>query len=293
MWLVDGRKLRRGRIEAGLSALELADKSGVALRTIQAIEAARAPSRARPATVRDLAGALGVATTDIARVDAEPAARRREASSPPPSPASTASTASTPSTPSTPSAPPGTPTGVETSRLSALVEEEEAAGLPPRERGGVPYLTARALSHVYTAYELHVGLDVVLEGRVRQERGIPPQEAALLGGRMGVAARFFLEHEVLPGRTLQTTVHAVEPALVKALQHALARVATVRASLVATPFDGDPPRGFSAFHTTKPRPWTFVAREVLAAEAGRQGDAGGRKATTARGKTTKIAPRPR
>ena len=153
----------------------------------------------------------------------------------------------------------------------------------------MPYLTARALSHVYTAYELHVGLEVVLEGRVRQERGIPPQEAALLGGRMGVAARFFLEHEVLPGRTLQTTVHAVEPALVKALQHALARVATVRASLVATPFDGDPPRGFSAFHTTKPRPWTFVAKEILSAEAERGGAAGGRKAATARGKTKTAA----
>ena len=70
-------KLRQARLDAGLSQQQLADKSGVAMRTIQNWESAeRNPSNF--AKVEQLAKVLGVTTTELFLMTAIPSSLRRE-----------------------------------------------------------------------------------------------------------------------------------------------------------------------------------------------------------------------
>jgi transcriptional regulator with XRE-family HTH domain len=57
---LDGERLRRLRLERGLSQRELADKAGMSQSTIVLLERRGRSDRFHPSTVRKLSGALGV-----------------------------------------------------------------------------------------------------------------------------------------------------------------------------------------------------------------------------------------
>ena len=57
---LDGERLRRLRLERGLTQRELADKAGMSQSTIVLLERRGRSERFHPSTVRKLSGALGV-----------------------------------------------------------------------------------------------------------------------------------------------------------------------------------------------------------------------------------------
>jgi transcriptional regulator with XRE-family HTH domain len=62
---LDGERLRRLRLERGLSQRELADKAGMSQSTIVLLERRGRSERFHPSTVRKLSGALGVDTAEL------------------------------------------------------------------------------------------------------------------------------------------------------------------------------------------------------------------------------------
>jgi transcriptional regulator with XRE-family HTH domain len=62
---LDGERLRRLRLERGLSQRELADKAGMSQSTIVLLERRRRSERFHPSTVRKLSGALGVNASEL------------------------------------------------------------------------------------------------------------------------------------------------------------------------------------------------------------------------------------
>ena len=62
---LDGERLRRLRLERGLSQRELADKAGMSQSTIVLLERRGRSERFHPSTVRKLSGALGISTAEL------------------------------------------------------------------------------------------------------------------------------------------------------------------------------------------------------------------------------------
>lgn len=62
---LDGEKLRRLRLERGLSQRELADKAGMSQSTIVLLERRGRSDRFHPSTVRKLSGALGIDAAEL------------------------------------------------------------------------------------------------------------------------------------------------------------------------------------------------------------------------------------
>jgi transcriptional regulator with XRE-family HTH domain len=62
---LDGERLRRLRLERGLSQRELADKAGMSQSTIVLLERRGRSERFHPSTVRKLSGALGVDAAEL------------------------------------------------------------------------------------------------------------------------------------------------------------------------------------------------------------------------------------
>ena len=62
---LDGEKLRRLRLERGLSQRELADKAAMSQSTIVLLERRGRSERFHPSTVRKLSGALGVEAAEL------------------------------------------------------------------------------------------------------------------------------------------------------------------------------------------------------------------------------------
>jgi len=62
---LDGEKLRRLRLERGLSQRELADKAAMSQSTIVLLERRGRSERFHPSTVRKLSGALGVDAAEL------------------------------------------------------------------------------------------------------------------------------------------------------------------------------------------------------------------------------------
>ena len=60
-----GERLRRLRLERGLSQRELADKAGMSQSTIVLLERRGRSDRFHPSTVRKLSGALGVNAAEL------------------------------------------------------------------------------------------------------------------------------------------------------------------------------------------------------------------------------------
>ena len=62
---LDGKRLRRLRLERGLSQRELAESAGMSQSTIVLLERRGRSERFHPSTVRKLSGALGVDASEL------------------------------------------------------------------------------------------------------------------------------------------------------------------------------------------------------------------------------------
>jgi hypothetical protein len=218
--------------------------SGVSLRTLRDLEAE--DRSARLTTIDCLAKAFGVEPREIARPSsgaAEPKPRRRASAPPPPPPAYGVTQLPKPS------------------RLEQLVTLEMGLEpLPAITTHGliVPALDAKKYQDIFTAYAPHEGTLSYVTGRVDLQRGISREEAALLGTRSGVGARFHFVREIAPGHEIGMTVHTAWAEDTLALQEALGGHATVVVRVVLAPEEtvtlGE---GFSFFMSERPRPWAL------------------------------------
>jgi transcriptional regulator with XRE-family HTH domain len=256
-WFVSPNALSRARLDQLLSQEQLAKKSGVSVRSIRSYESAEQAVRLE--TLQCLAKALTIEARDLGAIRAKGESARARPS--------TAVPASAP-----PPLPPGNPALPPRSQLETMIDLERAAGLSESPlqtpAGPVPPLTAKRLQDVFTAYALHEGQRFCLTGKVDSTRGIPSEEAKLLGGRAGVASRFHILKEVAPGRPLGVTVHASKAEHTAALLDFGHRDVTLLLRVVVVP--GEPTAdgpGFSSFitKTTSKRPWTFLVESVTAA----------------------------
>jgi transcriptional regulator with XRE-family HTH domain len=252
-WFVQPDALMNARLERMLGQAELAQKSGVSLRSIQGYE--RNEQRIRLESLQCLAKALAVEVKAIGKVHAVAGAREakaKAAASAPPSPAAPPSVL-----------PPRTP-------LETLVDLERGAGVEAgaieTAEGPIETLTTKRLQDVLTAYALYEGRLFALTGKVEGMRGIAQAEAALLGSRNGIAARFHIVREVIPGQPVGVTVHTATAKHTEALQKSYGDApVTLHLRVVLVP--GEPNEegpGFSSFITrlTTKRLWTFVVVEV-------------------------------
>jgi transcriptional regulator with XRE-family HTH domain len=261
-WFVSPRKLSRARADRLLTQEELSKKSGVSLRSIQGYE--RKEQRVRIDNLNLLAQTLEVQVRDIATLrTADDEAREP---SPPTRPGIPAPAVLLPRT-----------------QLETLVDLERAAGVVPapveRADGTFQALTAKRLQDVFTAYALHEGARFCLSGRVEGMRGLPPEEAVLLGSRGGVAARFHILKEVVPGQPFGVTVHTAREQETAKLQARYGGEATLFLRVVVVPGEPRDDNGFSSFITkiTAKRPWTFVVDEVAEASPNASAATGGAK----------------
>jgi transcriptional regulator with XRE-family HTH domain len=250
-WHVMPEALRRARLAQLMNIETLAKKSGVSLRSITRYE--NAEQRVRLDTLDCLAKALEVAVKDIARLRASGAATKSEENG--------AAVSALPAR----------------TQLEALVDLELARAIDPAPvktaRGAAAVLTAKRLQDVFTAYALHDGERFFLRGTIDTQRGLPPAEAKLLGAKAGVAARFHVLKEVVPGSVVGVTVHAASEAHTKALQKLQKKEAAIVVRVVVVPGEPADDVGFSSFITkvTSKRPWTFVVEECAGADGEKRG----------------------
>jgi transcriptional regulator with XRE-family HTH domain len=254
-WFVSPRKLSRARVDQLLTQEQFSKKSGVSLRSIQGYE--RKEQRVRIETLSLLAKTLEIEVRDIATLRTADA-DETHSSSPPTRPGIPAPAVLLPRT-----------------QLETLVDLERAAGVVPapveRANGTFETLTAKRLQDVFTAYALHEGARFCLSGRVDGMRGLPPEEATLLGSRGGVAARFHILKEVVPGKPVGVTVHTARKEETEKLQQRYGADAMVFLRVLVVPGEPrDDGPGFSSFITkiAAKRPGTFVGDEVAEAERG-------------------------
>jgi transcriptional regulator with XRE-family HTH domain len=254
-WFVLPTALERARLAQLLNQEQLAKKSGVSVRSIRGYE--QSEQRVKLATLQFLAKALDVDVRDIAALRTEGGdPSKKRASAPPPEPAPSV-------------LPPRT-------QLETLVDLERAAGIVATTlktpRGDAETLTAKLLQDILTAYALYDDRRFLLDGKITGMRGIAHDEAKLLGSRNGVAARFHVAKEVVPGQPFGVTVHAAKAEHTKALQAHYGGETSVRLHLRVVLVPGEPRDdgpGFSSFITrlTTKRPWTFLVEEAEVAKA--------------------------
>ena len=243
-WRIRSEALRRLRIAAMVDQAELSRLSGISVRAIRKLEAGDVGVTA--STLDCLAKALGCKRTDIATHVDTP--RRTRASN---------------GAPEAPNA----ARGSERPKMSDLRAIDEA--LPPAEAivvdgERIPKLTVLKYQQCYTAYLARDGERHWLEGRVTNERGLPPAEAALLGAISGEAGRFEMTCPVgSKGHVLTVTAHTQTGALTIALQNASERRTAVQCivRLVALR-DLAPDAGLASFVRERPSPWGLVVERV-------------------------------
>jgi transcriptional regulator with XRE-family HTH domain len=250
-WYVNPAGLSRARLGQLLTQEELAKKAGVSVRSTRSYEKTEQPVRLD--TLQCLAKALAVEVKTIASL-------RPRASGEPTSSATPSASQQSPIPPRT--------------QLETLVDLERAAGIESASvetaRGPAETLTAKLLQDVLTAYALHDGARFVVTGKVDGMRGIAPDEAKLLGSRGGVAARFHVVKEVVPGKPVGVTVHSGDRAHTTRLQKLYGKAATLVVRVVLVPGEPrDDGPGFTSFITriAAKRAWTFAVEEVEAADA--------------------------
>lgn len=246
MFVVSAEALRRAREARGWSVAVLAQRAGVAERTVTRLESADA--KALPVTIESLADAVGVAMEALVRAPASTRRARRARgaaeSAPPPAPEPAASP--------TPrfTLPPR-------SELDTLALLEKEAGLDERPLvDGAPRLLAGSLQDVNTANRGHRGRRFWITGVVDRQRGLTADEARLLASRRGEGGRFLVLHDSAKDRTIAVVVHVPLVADVVELQKRMGeRVKLLIEVTGAADGDGG---GFSTFWSDAVREWTFV-----------------------------------
>ena len=264
-WFIRPDALSRARKAQLLTQTELADKSGVSVRSIRAYE--RVEQRARLETIQCLAKTLSIEVKDIAILRPRDGNKpwTPKSASPPPPPE--APSPSAPRTPDLVSAiPPRT-------QLEVLVDYELANKIRPTlvhtPFGPAETITAKRLQDVFTAFRLHEGTRFAIDAHIGGMRGIAPPEAKLLSSRGGVAARFHLLKYIALDKTVGITVHSATSAHTQVLQALYGGTAQVFVRVVAVEGEWDDKRqGFSSFITkiTPTRPWTFLVEGIVDGE---------------------------
>jgi DNA-binding XRE family transcriptional regulator len=267
-WFVSPGALARARLDQLLTQQQLADKSGVSVRSIRGYE--RKDQRVTLTILQLLAQTLSVEVRDIASLRTErPDASAPSADGKAPGRAGGKASVKAAAAP----APPATVLPPRT-QLETLVDLEREAGIAPAAletaRGPAEVLTAKRLQDVLTAYALYDGQRFSLTGNVEGMRGIAHAEAKLLGSRNGVAARFHVTKEIVPGQPFGVTVHSAKAEHTKLLQknYGVPDVTLLLRVVLVPGEPADDGPGFSSFITrlaTK-RPWTFVIEEVVLAK---------------------------
>lgn len=245
MFVVSAEALRRAREARGWSVAVLAQRAGVAERTVTRLESADA--KALPVTIESLADAVGVAKEALVRAPASTRRARRArgaAERTPPAPEPAAPTFSRFTLPPR-------------SELDTLALLEKEAGLDERPLvDGAPRLLASSLQDVNTANRGHRGRRFWITGVVDRQRGLTADEARLLASRRGEGGRFLVLHDSAKGRTIAVVVHAPLVADVVALQKQMGERVKLLIEVTGAA-DGDS-GGFSTFWSDAVREWTFV-----------------------------------
>ena len=263
MWLLKSRALRELRQEKLWSLEQLAEKSGVSLRTLVALEKNDRPIRL--GTLDILAKTFGVAPRRSRARPTPRTTRRRRAIPrsllplPPqrrralPSPLRAYG--------------PGVTELPKLTRLEELVALE--ATLPPRapfatRDGEIPPLTAKAYQDAFTAYLVHEGRTAYIEGTVLTQRGMSREQAALCGSRSGVGARFHFVFDVAEGHEIGITVHTVRLEDTERMQRCVnGRGAAIVKVVVAPDEVAEKGGGFEFFMSKTLRPWGLEVVEVV------------------------------
>lgn len=237
-WTINSAELRRRRVAKMLDQAQLARAAALSARTIRLLEASDRGVNA--STVEGLAGALACKATDIAAHRASP---RRGKSLPPRA----------------------TGERVRMSELVAIGEREPEETLVIAGEA-IAKLTPLQYQHCYTAFLARDGERYWLEGAITDERGLPPQEAALLDAKSGEAARFEVTCPVgRSGHTLVVTAHTTTGALTVAMQKARKLRSTRALVRLAALRDLAPGAGLTCFVRERPSPWTLVVERMIAA----------------------------
>lgn len=163
--------------------------------------------------------------------------------------------------------------GRATSALHALREPtplEERAALEKKLRpkstidtphGPLPLVGAKVLQDLLSGYAAYEGDRFVVRGDIEAYRALRPAEAAALGTRPGVGARFHVVRELAAGSPIGVTVWTRTAADTRRM-HGLAADAEAKlvVRVVVAPEDEAP---FAVFLREAPVPWSLVVEDVI------------------------------
>lgn len=239
-------ELRKRRVALGLTLEKLAEKACL---SVGAVRRAERGERTRGETIDALADALGVPRDEVAQLEAHagaepPPPRRQE--------------------PAVKAIPTRAEDLAPRSRLTTLAGiEDKLPRQPGALHGGqeIPPLTARELRGVYTSFGRRVARQYAVRGKVIDQRGLSPEEAAQLGTSTGMGARFQVVRPIDAEWTLGVTVHATEAGVTDALLDIhesvdVCLVARVVASTGHTPV-------FASFSTPNLLPWALLVDAIV------------------------------
>ncbi len=243
-WRIQSEELRRRRIEKMLDRAELARITGVSVRTLALLEAS--DKGVTVTTLDALIKPLGCKRVDVATY-VDP--RKKSA----PVKVNGAPRASN-----------DRPRIIDLRTIQRALPDPEPV-LVDGEL--VPMLTVLRFQQCFTAYLARDGERYCVEGRVHDERGLPPSEAALLGATSGEAARFEIHCPVGDaGHTLCVTVHTSNAETTLAMQRAADKTVLCVVRVVAFR-DLAPNAGLAFSMRERPSPWGFVVERVISVKA--------------------------
>jgi transcriptional regulator with XRE-family HTH domain len=249
LWRIDGALIRTRRTERGMTKAALASMAGISERALTNIELGRSPGSSESA--RTLASAL-----DLPLEQVLVAATSGERSS--------ADEASREATPIATAIRPPAKLPAQT-RLDFLADLERAHGIdPPPVRVGkesFEVLTATRLQCAFATHALFDGHRYVVEGTVDRMRAVKPEEAAAIGAKVGVGARFHLVRDVIAGEPIGVTVHVTTGKLATALQAKMKREVRLVVRLVVV--SRDDARLISVFVSDTKRAWGLIVARVV------------------------------
>jgi transcriptional regulator with XRE-family HTH domain len=240
MWTVNAEKLRAARRARGLTLEKLYDLSGVGRRTLQRWEAR--DTAGQPDLVQFVAAALKIEVSDLVvpSTDQTPRGKRPTAAEPPAVPVSVVP---------------------ERERLHELARIEATEPAPRRRKDRVPWLTARDLHAMYSAFALRDGETFAFSGTLSREGAASAEEAKVVGAKPGTVACFVIERPV-GQHQLAITVLTKSAASTRKLE---AHVDGEALTLLVRVLVAEELRlVFTSMITRQKRAWTFVVETIEA-----------------------------